>query len=48
MKLYVLDLYCVREIVCIVSLVSNLSFIFSNFFSFVTKYINFHIDLQFI
>ena len=31
MKLYVLDLYCVREIVCIVSLVSNLSFIHSNF-----------------
>ena len=34
MKLYVLDLYCVGEIVCIVSLVSNLSFIHSNFFFF--------------
>ena len=41
MKLYVLDLYCVREIVCIVSLVSNLSFIYSNFFSFVSRHLEY-------
>ena len=41
MKLYVLDLYCIGEIVCIVSLVSNLSFIHSNFFSFVSGHLEY-------
>ena len=39
MKLYILDLYCVGKIVSIVSLVSNLSFIHSNFFSFVSGHL---------
>ena len=40
MKLYVLDLYCVGEIVCIVSLVSNLSFIHSNFLGGLSLHLN--------
>ena len=41
MKLYVLDLYCVGEIVCIVSLVSNLLFIHSNFFFFFSAHLEY-------